>query len=211
MCLSILNLLYFPSSIQFPEKKVIQDGEACLRVNENGVDLNRNYDFGWKRATIFQDKHTHPGKTAFSEFQTRLIKDTYASLGKTQHVTFLDIHAGMKGMLRPEFNGMKNREKMITVLEKLNESHCHCKIGKPMEVVGYDSVGTSDAYFAARQEADFSFTFEIYGGPQKKWLPGNEKCLNIFTPSDEETYTSTLVEWSQVYLETAKIIYELGN
>jgi len=28
----------------------VEAGEYCLRVNENGVDLNRNWDSHWKMA-----------------------------------------------------------------------------------------------------------------------------------------------------------------
>lgn len=29
-------------------RKVVEDGSYCLRTNENGVDLNRNWDAHWK-------------------------------------------------------------------------------------------------------------------------------------------------------------------
>jgi hypothetical protein len=28
-------------------RKKVDDGDLCNRVNENGVDLNRNYDSNW--------------------------------------------------------------------------------------------------------------------------------------------------------------------
>ena len=30
-------------------RRKVEEGEYCLRVNENGVDLNRNWDDHWKQ------------------------------------------------------------------------------------------------------------------------------------------------------------------
>merc|ERR1719486_379580 len=53
-------------------RKHVETGDYCLRVNPNGVDLNRNWDEEWNNDG-FGD--TYPGTSAFSEPETRLFKE----------------------------------------------------------------------------------------------------------------------------------------
>eukprot|EP00808_Paulinella_micropora_P002546 g78110.t1 len=53
-----------------------EQGKTCLRKNENGVDINRNWDYLWHK----QDKgrpnsESYPGPGPFSEPQSRNIRD----------------------------------------------------------------------------------------------------------------------------------------
>merc|ERR1719158_1748971 len=52
----------------------VEQGDFCLRVNENGVDLNRNWDEKWEAEPDLAPQHTNPGPSAFSEPETRVFK-----------------------------------------------------------------------------------------------------------------------------------------
>jgi len=45
------------------------------RPNANGVDLNRNWDCGWKTSAVWRDQPINPGKSAFSEPESRVLRD----------------------------------------------------------------------------------------------------------------------------------------
>lgn len=56
-------------------REKVEKGDYCLRLNENGVDLNRNYDIHFE-SYVDNDRQTTSGSEAFSELQTRLVRDT---------------------------------------------------------------------------------------------------------------------------------------
>lgn len=45
------------------------------RYNANGVDLNRNWDCNWSPDAYWRDQKINPGEMAFSETETRLLRD----------------------------------------------------------------------------------------------------------------------------------------
>merc|ERR1719498_1300271 len=48
-------------------RRKVEQGDFCLRVNENGVDLNRNWDEEWEAEPSIDPSDTNPGAQAFSE------------------------------------------------------------------------------------------------------------------------------------------------
>ena len=48
----------------------VESGDFCLRVNENGVDLNRNWDDHWENTASEHNPDVYAGKMAFSEPET---------------------------------------------------------------------------------------------------------------------------------------------
>eukprot|EP00913_Durusdinium_trenchii_P024016 g22554.t1 len=60
----------------------VEKGEWCLRVNPNGVDLNRNWDEHWEGDASF-GKDTNPGETPFSEPETQLLKQLVSAYRPT--------------------------------------------------------------------------------------------------------------------------------
>ena len=48
----------------------VEKGDFCLRENENGVDLNRNYKAHFSTEHNPEMTHTAPGPFAFSESET---------------------------------------------------------------------------------------------------------------------------------------------
>merc|ERR1719281_2295509 len=57
-------------------RKHVEQGDFCLRVNPDGVDLNRNWDEEWSPGSPFDmSGDTNPGPSAFSEAETKIFKD----------------------------------------------------------------------------------------------------------------------------------------
>jgi hypothetical protein len=78
-------------------REKVEQGSYCLRENENGVDLNRNYDAHWEQ--IKDDfKQVSSGPSPFSEPETKAIRD---SLKNFQADLFLSVHSGTLGMYTP--------------------------------------------------------------------------------------------------------------
>ena len=56
-------------------RKKVEAGTYCLRENEHGVDLNRNYKSHWNETHDDRFKHVTPGPFAFSEKETQIVRD----------------------------------------------------------------------------------------------------------------------------------------
>jgi hypothetical protein len=83
------DFVIFPVVNPISRKKV-EKGETCTRTNENGVDLNRNYNYTIdnKPREESQRGNTYNGKTAHSELQTQFIVSKFEGLAlqKKNHV-----------------------------------------------------------------------------------------------------------------------------
>lgn len=107
-------------------RRKVEDGDFCLRVNGQGVDLNRNWDEKWIPADetdSFAPADTNPGPKAFSEPETNIFKD---AVSEYQPTSFLTIHSGTKGMYMPWAYDMKhlakkNGKAMMTMLKDLDK------------------------------------------------------------------------------------------
>jgi len=101
-------------------RRKVEEGEFCLRVNENKIDLNRNWDAHWEESgdQINQD---YSGKKSFSESETRYIRDSLAAF---QPLVFVTIHSGVLGMYTPfaysQQEGTYNEDNMKLILQNLN-------------------------------------------------------------------------------------------
>jgi len=75
-------------------RKHVETGDFCLRVNPNGVDLNRNWDEEWQPTTVMDSVDTNPGPSPFSEPETQIFKELVSNYRPTN---FLTVHSGTKG------------------------------------------------------------------------------------------------------------------
>lgn len=87
-------------------------GDFCLRTNENGVDLNRNWADHWMKSSqngeetfpgMFSPTHLSTassliGSTPFSEAETKIIRD---KLVEFQPDVFLTVHSGNCAYMTP--------------------------------------------------------------------------------------------------------------
>eukprot|EP00392_Amoebophrya_sp_AT5.2_P007202 g7216.t1 len=69
--------------------------EGCNRLNENKVDLNRNFPVGFGRSN---DDNNPTGPAAFSEPETRILKRIFEEF---DYDVWIDTHTGEYSMLFP--------------------------------------------------------------------------------------------------------------
>jgi len=151
-------------------RKKVEQGEFCLRVNENGVDLNRNWDEEWQpdAADGVSSVDTNPGPAPFSEPETKIFK---AAVAEYQPTTFLTVHSGTKGMYMPWAYDMdhlakRNQPEMMQILKTLDKNHCQCPFGAAGREVGYSCPGTCLDYVYDKLNVEYAFAWEIYTNPE---------------------------------------------
>lgn len=145
-------------------RRMVEEGEFCLRVNPNGVDLNRNWDEKWEPKAPLAPHDTNPGPAPFSEAETRVFKKLVEDY---QPSTFLTIHSGTKGMYMPWAYDMhhlaqRNQPEMMQILRTLDAEHCQCPFGAAGKEVGSPCPGTCLDWVYDHMGAAYSFAFEIY-------------------------------------------------
>jgi len=149
-------------------RRKVEQGEFCLRVNENGVDLNRNWDEKWESQATTVSGDTNPGSAPFSEPETQIFKKLVVDWKPT---TFLTIHSGTRGMYMPwaydmEHLADRNQKSMMTILKNLDIRYCECPFGAAGREVGYSCPGTCLDWVYDEVKTPYSFAFEIYTGPE---------------------------------------------
>jgi len=142
-------------------RQKVENGDFCLRVDQNKVDLNRNWDEMWNGDGTGD---SYPGTKPFTEPETRIFKRLVTAY-KPQ--TFLTVHSGTKGLYMPwaydkTHMAQYNHDNMNDILTTLNTDHCQCPWGAAGKEVGYPCPGTCLDYVYAILSTPFSFAFEIY-------------------------------------------------
>merc|ERR1719389_696108 len=146
----------------------VEQGDFCLRVNENGVDLNRNWDEKWEPNPDLAPQDTNPGPGPVSEPETRVFKQLVSDYDPTN---FLTVHSGTRGMYMPwaydmEHLAQRNEPQMMQILKTLDKDHCECPFGAAGKEVGYSCPGTCLDWVYDKLNCSYSFAFEIYTGPE---------------------------------------------
>lgn len=159
--------------VNVPGKILVEKGNYCKRTNENGVDLNRNWDSHWKGSN--KEDETYPGRKAFSEWQTNFIKNI---MEKHKPRTFMSLHSGVIGLYIPfaykkvNINLTKDREidklrDMIVILNNVNKKYCHCNTGPAANELWYLCPGTCLDYAFEEINIPYTFAAEIFDGISK--------------------------------------------
>jgi hypothetical protein len=148
-------------------RKRVEAGEYCLRVNPNGVDLNRNWDEKWDGSSAMGGADTNPGSSPFSEIETQIFRDLVTDYSPS---TFLTVHSGTMGMYMPwaydmEHLATRNNKNMREVLVNLDKQYCQCPYGAAGREVGYSCPGTCLDFVYDKLNCSYSYAFEIYTGP----------------------------------------------
>jgi len=156
-------------------RQKVEKGDTCLRVNDNGVDLNRNWDEHFKTENPEEaGTDTYPGTRAFSEAETRIFKSLLDNYNPT---TFMTIHSGTLALLIPpafttnpqKYADTENAKSMLNILEAVDKKYCQCPVGAAGKEVGYECPGTCLDY-AAANNIPFTFASEIYTNPEAATL-----------------------------------------
>jgi hypothetical protein len=141
-------------------RKRVEAGHSCVRMNPNGVDLNRNWDIEWG-----QHGAHHFGPYPFSEPETQIMKQLIVEFAPT---TFLSVHSGTIGMYMPwgtdGHMAQRNQQEMFQLLMNVSDARCQCPVGAGGREVGYLFSGSSLDWVWANTNTSFSFTWEIYRG-----------------------------------------------
>jgi hypothetical protein len=150
-------------------RKKVEQGDFCLRVNPDGVDLNRNWDEEWSSDNPFGGADTNPGPSAFSEPETELFKELVSNYNPTN---FLTVHSGTKGMYMPWAYDMhhlakRNQPQMLKILREVDQEHCDCPFGAAGKEVGYSCPGTCLDWVYDKLQTPYAFAFEIYTDPEQ--------------------------------------------
>jgi len=172
-------------------RQQVERGNDCLRTNVHGVDLNRNYPFGFQRRV--RGSETYPGRYPLSENESKQI---HTLLHQIQPHTYISIHSGEYALYLPWDFKMTNPphyEDMMKRVHVWKRSCLTCITGPAAQVSHYKAYGTGVDH--AMSVATHAFTFEIYGNEQAS------SCLARFNPLDQPTYKETLRKWMLILKE----------
>lgn len=144
----------------------VEAGDYCVRMNENGVDLNRNWDEKWGDQEVALSD-TNSGPNPFSEPETRIFKQLVSAYKPT---IFLTVHSGTLGLYMPWAYDMRhlasrNQPEMLEILKDLDQDHCQCPFGAAGKEVGYPCPGTCLDWVYDKLDTPYAFAFEIYARP----------------------------------------------
>jgi hypothetical protein len=169
-------------------RKRVEQGDFCLRVNPDGVDLNRNWAEEWQAETVLDSVDTNPGPQPFSEPETQIFKELVTAYKPTN---FLTVHSGTKGMYMPwaydmEHLAKRNQPAMMQILRSLDKDHCECPFGAAGKEVGYSCPGTCLDWVYDKLQTPYAFAFEIYTDPimdddlKERWQQKMQNGLGAF-------------------------------
>jgi hypothetical protein len=170
-------------------RRITEKGDYCNRVNDNGVDLNRNWGEHWSAENNYAD--TYPGDRAWSEAETVILATAAIRYKPT---IFISVHSGSLHMLSPfaykastggepassrtaedppntDFSPVPKDalagtglKPVLRVLDHVNQDFCRCVVGAAGKELGYLSPGTCLDYIYNRVGTRYAFALEIYGG-----------------------------------------------
>ena len=179
--------------------------DPCSRKNENGVDLNRNYDSHFNHGGgSSRLSETFSGRTPFSEAAAALVRQ---ALEEFQPSVFINVHSGEEAAYTPfDHSADPPPPEILDVLtsmlsESLKEVCPNCKIGPAGKTSSYLAFGTGSDYAFEKGGVPASFTLEIFGEedtgtPAQPLSPSNE-CRTAFNPMEEKLFQDTLDRWTK--------------
>jgi hypothetical protein len=92
---NVIRIILNPNASQ---RILVENGNYCIRVNKNNVDINRNWDYFWGKEIQMATGEENPGKKPFSEIETNFIKDSVEAF---KPKLFLTVHSGMFSLFHP--------------------------------------------------------------------------------------------------------------
>lgn len=152
-------------------RKQVDLGQYCKRTNEEGVDLNRNWDgVSGPVDSTGLDAEVNPGPYAFSEPETRLLRDI---LLEEKPDMFLSVHSGAYLLGTPTISesltneDTKGQTQLAELLADISQQFCNgdCPFGGLTEVIGYKSQGC-DIDYVQNHTTPYAFTWEIYANSE---------------------------------------------
>jgi len=202
----------------------VERGQLCERKNEHGIDLNRNWPFTWTpeehkaaaakpqslaererrmRATVRTVDEQYGGRAAFSEFESRALRDVAM---QSKPDLYMNWHAGIREMYcgwdhKAEL--IPNKEEIMRLLQHVNHRYCRCRIGGAGAIGGYPVYGGSMDYMYTKINTTYSITIEVHGGE-----PGvhPSDCFRYFNPDTKERLEQVKHEWTQAAIDAIDFV-----
>ena len=170
-------------------RKKVERGDLCLRKNERGVDLNRNYP-PKKKHFYSKNGEEYQGPFPLSEKESQ----------KTAHLMkqyapqmFINIHSG-EFALYTAFDAVTTHPAHYTEMERFLsqwKKYCpQCLVGEAAEKSSYKAYGTAGDY-AISLGIPMAFTFEVYGTETRN-------CFRMFNPTTSRQYETIIAQWVQI-------------
>ena len=147
----------------------VERGHSCLRENQSGVDLNRNYDIKWSHVVDHYNQISS-GDGPFSETETQIVRDVLAEL---RPEVFVSVHSGTLAVLHPYAYEMKQcgDSRVREVAQQVAREFCqHCSVGGAAHSIGYTASGSSQDYSYDVSAVTYAFTYEIFGFNKRRSL-----------------------------------------
>ena len=169
-------------------RKRVENGDTCLRKNENGVDTNRNFQIT-KKHHYRRHSEEYEGTHAISEKESKLV----SSLLKNSVKRYINIHSGEFSLYMP-FDSTTERppnyETLKRFINRLSPLCKQCTVGSAAEKSFYKAFGTSVDY--ATHLGVEAYTFEIYGKE-------DSDCMAMFNPENPTEITKM---WTKILMYT---------
>lgn len=173
-------------------RRQVEDGFYCKRTNEDNVDLNRNWgDDHRGNAAMRSGDEMDPGPQGFSEPETQILRDLVAEMKPD---VYLSVHSGAYLLGAPygytADSNPSNKASMTDILGPISDKYCggNCPYGGLAELIGYNSEGCDLDYTYEHQGVPYSYTWEIYVGPEirKHYIAEAHERANPGQTGDEE-------------------------
>ena len=172
-------------------RQTVERGNFCLRVNENGVDLNRNYEVSSSKP----GSDTYGGSHPFSEHIPLLIKRLLNEYDVKKYMT---IHSGERALYTPYDDSTKhppNYTRMLHTVQEWKRKYCRdCVVGEASVVSNYRCRGTAVDYSIHHQLVEEAYTLEVYGAD-------SSHCLARFNPLEIMSYNRVIRNFVSLLLE----------
>jgi len=163
-------------------RSLVEKGQFCTRENEDGIDLNRNWN------VKFEPTEDH-GTSPFSEPETEALKKlmTQSNDGKGM---FLTVHSGRNAMYSPHAYNTKSLESVtdpdikqeVSLLDTVRDSYCpYCHVGPAGELEGSALTGTSLDYAFDKLDVP-AYAFEAFVDESQDAESSNS-CFARFNPA----------------------------
>jgi len=81
------------------------------RINNDGVDLNRNWDCNWKPTAIWREQKVNAGKDPFSEVENQILRDFLTALPANGVIFW---HSAMPGVFPGSCNARSASSEMLS-------------------------------------------------------------------------------------------------
>lgn len=186
-------------------RRTVEQGHDCWRLNERGVDLNRNYRYKWgvhDASTLHEEESC--GRAPLSEFETRAVD---AVVARFNPIAYLSVHSGDSAVVVPwdaRADGEPVSKFVSDAAYKVAQAHCvGCPVGSAATLFGYQAYGTAVDHMLAVRNVPLALTIEV-------WRGNETFCKDMFNPLTKASLATVFANWSGVLRTTLDIVTPKG-